>query len=442
MYITRVNQQTIFHSFEKPHISALLGSRRVGKSTLTQHYANQYPERSWVFLNMDHMEQRLRVEKGELRQLIQESLHRTLDSAENKIWVLIDEVQKCPALFEQIKTLYDEYKDKNKIKFILTGSGFLELHRLSAESLAGRIEIYYLREFTLKEAISTKTQIQSEIDKSTLFDYAFDNWNFKELQTAVNLRTPLQKVAEYVLKESLIWGGLPEVLELGENNQDRKLYLGNYLQTYLERDVRSISTITDLHLYQKLLEIIAEQTGSVRQDKKITDALGCTRDTLKKYRGFLLSTLVYKEIFPFINNSIKRIVKSPKGYLLNNGLISYLTGLIDLTLLEKTGIIGHRFENWLLNELQVWLDRDSSRHEIYYWRTSANNEVDFVVQRKPDIFPIEVTFSTQIQKRKMNNLRMFLKNTPQAPRGYYVYMGPLAYNPEERICFLPAYLLI
>src|SRR5262249_46749797 len=149
--------------------------------------------------------------------------------------------------------------------------------------------------------------------------------------------------------------------------------------------------------------ISAEQTGSIRQDKEIVEALGCSRDTLKKYRGFLLATLMYKEVYPFIGRSLKRLVKSPKGYLLNNGLISYLTGIDELSILQKTGLIGHRFENWLLKELQIWLDRDPKRSEIYYWRTSGGIEVDFIVVKKPHIFPFEVTYSKQVQYKKVKN---------------------------------------
>lgn len=437
MYITRQNQDSITASFQTAFISALLGSRRVGKSTLVKQFSENYRNEPWVFLNMEILEERTRVENGELNNLIEEYVQRPL-SPGHKIWVAIDEAQKCPALFEQVKTLYDKYKDQNAIKFILTGSGFLSLHQLSAESLAGRIELFYLREFNLQETLAL--QYHKPTPLNSLFDIACDQQNWKTLEDHINLVSPLKNLLEKCLTEQLCWGGLPEALQKNVVG-DRRIYLRNYLQTYLEKDIRAITSITDLKLYHKLLDIIAEQTGSVRQDKNIIDALDCSRDTLKKYRGFLLATLVYHEIYPYIGRSLKRLIKSPKGYLLNNGLISYLTGIDDIKILQRTGLIGHRFENWFLKELQIWLDRETKRSEIYYWRTASGIEVDFVVEKKPLVFPFEVTYSTQIQTRKVKNLTTFMQHERNATIGYYVYLGRYHFDPIQRICYLPAWAI-
>ena len=133
------------------------------------------------------------------------------------------------------------------------------------------------------------------------------------------------------------------------------------------------------------------------------------------------------------------MVKTPKGYLLNNGLISYLTSIEDLSILQKSGLIGHRFENWFLKELQIWLDRGSVRSAIYYWRTTGGAEVDFVVQKKPWVFPFEVTYSNRIQDKKVKNLRRFMQEEPKALRGFYIYLGDYHYDADARIYFLPAW---
>ena len=177
--------------------------------------------------------------------------------------------------------------------------------------------------------------------------------------------------------------------------QEKIIYLNNYIQTYLEKDVRAIESITNLTLYRHIMVMFAEQTGSIRDDKKIVDALSCSRDTLKKYRGYLEATLLYREIYPYISCTVKRLVKTPKGYLMNNGLVSILTGLIQIQVLNKSGLIGHRLENWLLNELSAWLSRHPLRSEIYFWRTETGAEVDFVIERKPHIYPFEVTYNAR-----------------------------------------------
>lgn len=217
------------------------------------------------------------------------------------------------------------------------------------------------------------------------------------------------------------------------------IYLNNYLQTYLEKDIRAILTINDLNLYQKLLEVTAEQTGSVRDDKKTIDALHCSRDTLKKYRGYLSATLIYEELHPYIGSILKRLIKSPKGYLLNNGLTSYLTGINDLNILQKTGIIGYRFECWFLKELKIWLMHNPGRSKIYYYRTTAGVEIDFVVEQKPYVFPFKITFSNTIESKKVKALIQFMHEEPKAKLGFYIYMGPYKYDKELNICFLPAW---
>ncbi len=189
------------------------------------------------------------------------------------------------------------------------------------------------------------------------------------------------------------------------------------------------------------MRICAELTGSVRDDKKISEALHTSRNTLTKYRSYLLATLQYTELFPFITSSIKRLVKSPKGYLINNGLISYLTGIHKFSHLKTTGLIGHRFENWFLNEIQTWLDTQFERHQVYFWRTGGGAEVDFVVTVGRKVIPFEVTYSPMIESKKFNNLKDFMKNTPEAAIGIFCYMGPLSFDNENRIIFLPAWMV-
>lgn len=437
MLIKRINQTQIYHSFLGPFVTAILGPRRVGKTTLVTQFIQEQTKQAWVQLNMDSWEERYRVENQELRRLIQEQSKLQL-GGKTKIWVSIDEAQKCPALFEQIKILYDQYKDQNAIKFILTGSGFLSLHQMSSESLAGRIELHHLREFNLQETVSLKENV--DLPRENFLRLVSINPVSDSLSHYIESRAPFRQLIESSLSEQLVWGGLPEVVESSDPSRKRS-YLSNYLQTYFEKDIRAITTITDLSLFRKLMEITAEQTGSIKDDQSILDALGCSRDTLKKYRGFLAATLIYREVYPFIGSTLKRLVKSPKGYLQDNGIISYLSGIDDISILEKTGLIGHRFENWLLKELEIWLDGETKHSEIYYWRTSAGVEVDFVVERKPDVFPFEITYSTRIQAKKIKNLTTFMQDEPQAKLGFYVYMGEFKYDTKNKICFLPAWTL-
>lgn len=434
IYTTRVHEKRLFKSFANPMITGILGPRRVGKSTLVNHYLDQLSD-DVVRLNMDRMKERDQIKAGQLKAMILTQIERHLEPGK-KVWVAIDEAQKCPDIFEQIKLLYDQYKGQDAIKFILTGSALLELHRLSAESLAGRIQLYYLSSFSLSEALKLKYDVSIEHSFFDIIDK--QNIDEKILRDYMNYLLPYSRRLKEALSDLLIWGGLPEVIEL--NSDEEKLeYLANYLQTYLEKDVHSIESISDLSLYRNLMDILAEQTGSIRDDNRIMQALGCHRDTLNKYRGYLQSTLMYQDIQPYINSSLKRLVKSPKGYLINNGLISFLQGIHNIDILVKTGQIGHRLEGWFLNESQIWLNKTPGRHSAHYWRTSSGIEVDFVIQQAPHLYAFEVTYASIIEKKKIRNLESFKQYEPKNKIAVYVYMGDFKWDAEKNIIFIPAW---
>ena len=434
----RMNESLIQASFERSRVTALLGARRVGKTTLLMSYMSKHPDRKWVFFNMDKRDERLRIENEELGLMIEESALQRIGRGE-KIWVAIDEAQKCPALFDQVKAIYDGNKDRDTIKFILTGSGHLNLHQLAAESLAGRVELMHLREFNLKEMTELMYSDVS-IPNGSFFGLVIKSFDEAKLQEFSEERRPFQKILLSTLQTHLIWGGLPEVLE-EQTPSERQRYLANYLQTYLENDVRAIESISDLGLYQQLMKACAEQTGSLRDDQRLLSALGCSRNTLNKYRGYLMATMQYKEVFPYINSTVKRLVKSPKGYLINNGLVSYLTGIQDYSVLTTSGLLGHRFENWLLNELLTWTDSIVENYSIYFWRTSGGAEVDFVVSIGAEILPIEVTFSTQILPNKTRHLREFLEREPKSKWGIYLYNGTFKIDRGQHIIYLPTWMI-
>jgi len=431
MDLLRINYKTIEKSISSDYVTAILGPRRVGKTYFIKNYMQRHPSYRWVFLNMDNIEERRRIEASQLAIMISEQARQHIGTGE-KLWVVIDEAQKCPALFEQIKILHDQFK--GKIKFIITGSAVLSLHQLGAESLAGRIELHHFYEFTLRE---TALFEEKNIPLISLFD---ELTNTEKLSSIIYQLAPYKPLLEKQLEQQLIWGAFPEILTMS-SNEEKIIYLNNYLQTYLEKDIRAVATITDINLYRNLLDILAEQTGSIRDDQRIIQALGCTRDTLKKYRGYVEATLLFMEIYPYIGSSLKRLVKSPKSYLLSNGLISILTGLLDASILQKTGLIGHRLENWFLKELNVWSARSLLPQKINYWQTSSGTEVDFIITKKPLVFPFEITYSQHLERKKINNLKTFLREEPKAEWGYYIYRGEFSIDKENRIIFIPCWAI-
>jgi predicted AAA+ superfamily ATPase len=437
----RINAEFMISSFERKFISTVVGSRRVGKTHFITAYQKDHPSRRWVAFNMDVLADRERVVKEGIKILIEEKAEQLIGGPE-KLWVIIDEAQKCPELFEQIKVLYDLHQERDVIKFILTGSALLSLHQLSSETLAGRIELLPMHAFSLAEA----TLLQKpNFPRSSVLDCLTQGPAFEDkLKEAIEEKRPFKPILNKNLENYLVWGGFPEVLSMENSNrealkEEKLIYLHNYLQTYLEKDVRAVEHITNLTLYRNLLDILAEQTGSLRDEGKMISALGCSRETLKKYRSLVEATYLYQEVYPHLGKTLKRLVKSPKGYLLNNGLISTLTGLSDLSTLEKTGLIGHRLENWFLNELNIWGARSASPQKIFFWQTTNQAEVDFVVIRKPYLYPFEVTYQSEINPSKIKHLMTFLKEEPNAPWAFYIYRGEFKIDHERHIIFIPCW---
>jgi predicted AAA+ superfamily ATPase len=126
----------------------------------------------------------------------------------------------------------------------------------------------------------------------------------------------------------------------------------------------------------------------------------------------------------------------------NNGLISsYFTGVRDFSILNSTGLLGHRFENWVLNELLTWTDSLIENHSISFWRTSGGSEVDFILSVGIQVFPIEVTYSSQFLPKKGRHLREFLEYEPKAKWGLYLYSGPFKVESSQRIICLPLWMI-
>lgn len=438
MYVTRLNQKIIYRAFDNPFITLLIGPRRVGKTYLVQHYVGQNPARMYVSLNLDDLDTRTQIEKDQLAILIEKKLGTPLGKWEGRVFVLIDEAQKAPLLFEQIKILYDRFKNQDKIKFILTGSGALSLHHHAAETLAGRVFIYSLFPFYLEEAFHLRTNGDELIRPFTALMLEKKK---EQLGDMILSLQPKREPLTALIHDQLIWGGFPEVLELTQEG-DRKNYLSSYRQTYLEKDICALDQVGDLKSFNQLLELVASQVSSLRQDKRLYEILGISAVTFKKYLSILESTFIYFELPPFIYSSLRRLVKAPKAYLSDNGLLSYLRGLYDLEVLIKTGSIGAWFENWVIGSIRAIFSQSDSEAHFFYWRTSGHVEVDLVVQHEGQIIPIEIKYGKEWNPQMIKHLKEFLRQEKQAEYGIVIYQGDYVWNEKDKILFFPVWALM
>ena len=238
MYILRENEEEIFKSFEDSFVSALLGPRRVGKTTLVENYIAAYPERKWVKFNMDERQQRQRIDNTELLLMIEElSLQKVGD--QEKLWVVIDEAQKCPELLVTIKKIVD--KRRSPGRFLLSGSANFSLLKGITESLAGRALYLTLSPFTRRE-------ITQSIKKTPFLV------NFIQ-----NPSVPPFLKYDPIRPKEIITGGMPPVCL--DNQNHIALWFKGYEQTYLERDIRTVHNIGSLRDFQLFLRLLAAILG-------------------------------------------------------------------------------------------------------------------------------------------------------------------------------------
>lgn len=283
--------------------------------------------------------------------------------------LIIDEIQYTPELFSYIKIAIDSNRSKGR--FILTGSQIFPLMANVGESLAGRIAVFTLLPFSMKELPG--------IRDSTL-----------------NLRE-LQKMA--------LTGGFPGVAL--NRNINRRLWFSSYFQTYLERDVRQIRQIGDLTDFQRLLQLLAANNGQVLNLSIMSRELGVAVNTVKSWVSILEASGQITILKPYYTNKPKRVIKSPKIYFLDTGLLCYLLEITSNEQVFKGPFAGQMLETMVLGELTKYYLNNGAAPRIYWWKTSEGHEVDFIVESRGRLIPIEVKMSSRINTEMVKNLAIF-----------------------------------
>ena len=248
---------------------------------------------------------------------------------ETKPPCILDEIQNVPELFNYLRTLIDE-NPRRFGQWYFTGSQDAPLMKGVSESMAGRVAIFHL--------------------------------------------LPLS--SEETKKVSIFRGGFPEVLA---KPKTALIWFRSYIQTYLERDVRGISAIKDLATFRRFLSILASRCGNVLNKTDLAAPLGVSVPTLSEWLNILEATGQIIVVPPFYENFGKRLIKSPKIYITDSGLASYLLGINKESDLRKSTFFGQIFEGFVASEIVKHQINNGKRREIYYFRDQQGLEIDFIV---------------------------------------------------------------
>jgi uncharacterized protein len=329
--------------------------------------------------------------------------------------VIFDEVQYALDLLPYIKESIDERRDAHG-QYFLTGSQNLLLTQQVTESLAGRAAMLRLI------PVSQREEFGRPLDPLP--------WKPSKKHSAAN------HIAPSGLWKSFLRGGYPELV--AEPDRDISLWHSSYVQTYLERDVRSLRQVGDLISFQSFLRALAARTGQLLNLTDVSRDLGVAVNTAKAWLSVLEATFQVIVLRPYHANIGKRLVKTPKVYFTDTGMLCYLAGLKDPDH-AAAGPLGEAiFETAVLLEIVKAFVNRGEEPQIHFWRTSAGVEVDLVVEADGKLIPIEVKLSATPRPAMASGIRAFQEDLGEkAGPGFVIHPGDVRLPLAPKVVALP-----
>jgi uncharacterized protein len=366
LMIPRNMTKTLLGAAAEYPVVTLLGPRQAGKTTLVR---ATFPDHEYC--NLENPEVR-RLASSDPKQFF--SMHNGP--------VIFDEIQRVPELLSWIQVEVDE--NKRKGLYILTGSHQLRLHEAVAQSLAGRTALLSLLPLSMAELDS----VGLLGDKSEL----------------------LQK------------GFLPRIYDDG---QDPASAYANYFRTYVERDVRQLSEIRNLNLFENFIRLLAGRIGQPLNLSSLCNDVGASHTTLKEWLSLLEASYIIFKLRPYYRNFGKRILKSPKIYFIEPGLACWLLGIESPKEAARDPLHGNLYENMVVVEALKARLNAGKEPRLYYWQDSNHNEIDLIYERQRQLVPIEIKSAMTWNRDFVANINKFKNNIKDAENGYVIYAGDL-----------------
>lgn len=364
MFIERKLSHVVIKRSTQYPVVAIVGPRQSGKTTLAK---VAFPQKKYISLeDLDNREFALDDPRGFLAGI--------------KEGAIIDEIQRVPQLLSYLQTEVDSKPENGR--FILTGSNQFLLMKAISQSLAGRISIQKLLPLSLEELHTSSYKPES-------------------------------------LDLLLYKGGYPRIYDQGLDSRD---WLSNYLETYFEKDLKDLLNVTDLHAFRKLLMLLASSCGQLVNLSSIGSSIGISHNTVKAWIAALEASYLIFLLNPYHNNYQKRIIKSPKVYFYDTGLVATLLKLREHNQLTNHYIRGALFENWVIAEYIKGKYNRGLQADCYFWRDHTGNEVDLLIETADKPFPVEIKSGKTIKREFLKGLEHFAK-TADISRSGLVYGG-------------------
>lgn len=373
--ITRALQNTLQEALLRQPAVTLLGPRQVGKTTLARQVTTGKPS---IYLDLESPE--------DLQKLTDPLLYLR---AHNSHLVILDEIQRVPDLFLSLRGLIDErrYQGDPSGHFLLLGSASLDLMKQSSESLAGRIAQLELSPFTALE------------------------------------------VAQHDTDFMRLWlkGGFPNSF-LEENDSHSLGWRRDFIRSYLERDIPQLGSRIPAETLRRFWTMLAYVQGSILNTSTLAVNLGVSVQSIGRYIDLLVDLLLVRRLQPYHKNVGKRLIKSPKIYIRDSGLLHALLGIKDLETLQSHPIMGASFEAFVIENI---LNSAPKHTHAYFYRTSSGAEIDLVLE-----MPNQSLWAIEIKRSLAPKLQKgfyFAKDDIKPSRSFVIYAGQERYTMKENV---------
>lgn len=365
MLVKRAITDELLNLLGEYPVITILGPRQAGKTTLAKTTLTDF-----AYANLENPETR------EIAQNDPKSFLRRFRTN-----VIIDEIQRVPELLSYIQVEVDA-SSKNG-RFVLTGSHQLSLREAITQSLAGRTAILNLLPLSIQEL--TQASIQFE----RFEDYCFT-------------------------------GFLPRIYK---QSQRPTTAYSNYYQTYVERDVRQLIKLKDAALFEKMLKLLAGRAGQVFDYNSLSNDVGVDAKTIRNWMSILEASFIIFKLSPYFENFGKRVIKSPKYYFTDVGLLCFLLGIREPDQISRDPLVGQIFENLVVIETLKTRYNQGQLADLYYFRDSKGNEVDLLAQSGRQLRAIEIKSASTFKMEHLKGLRHLQSVTDTVEAAYIIYNG-------------------
>lgn len=397
-YIKRAIREELEEYMKYFPVLLISGARQVGKSTLALHLG---------------IENYVTLDDINVYEMVKNNPKGFIDSLRKP--VIIDEAQRVPEFMITIK----EYVDKNRKngEFILTGSASLQGFNDISDSLAGRIGIVELYPFSLKE----KNQKDENI--IDIFAGSLDSYILKKYDS---------NLSDYILD-----GGYPEILKI-DSKKAKYLWFSSYIRTYIESDARELANIRNLDKFIKMYKLSMIRSGNLFNKNELQKEVGLDNKTFDSYFAVMEHTYQIQKLQPFFKNQLKRLIKTPKIFATDSGVLSHLLQIDSEEEFDKSLFKGSLIETFIYDELLRANSSAVKKAELYYYRTSDKKEIDFILDYTQKIVAVEIKASKTVSKSDFKHIYHLKKEIPKFfDKGIVLYGGDSFLKLDEKMYAIP-----